>query len=66
MSCLYDFAQTRLMLSDEDGHLMPGSELDRAPSDDMWWAWSEEVRRAGEAGPIEREPPGGSAQAAKL
>ena len=64
MSCLYDFAQTRLMLSDEDGHLMPGSELDRAPSDDMWWAWSEEVREAGEAGPIERER--GSEQVAKL
>jgi ectoine hydroxylase-related dioxygenase (phytanoyl-CoA dioxygenase family) len=32
MSCLYDFAQTRMDLDDEDGHLIPGSPLDRPPT----------------------------------
>ena len=54
MSCLYDFAQRRMSLSDEDGHLVPGSELDRAPTDDMWRDWSPFTQQAGgEVGPIE-------------
>eukprot|EP01043_Picozoa_sp_COSAG02_P106083 COSAG02_NODE_42077_length_388_cov_0.730104_1_plen_85_part_10 len=54
MSCLYDFAQRRMNLSDEDGHLVPGSELDRAPTDDMWRDWSPFTQQAGgEAGPNE-------------
>ncbi len=54
MSCLYDFAQRRMNLSDEDGHLVPGSELDRPPTDDMWRDWSPFTQQAGgQVGPIE-------------
>lgn len=57
MSCLYDFAQRRMNLSDEDGHLVPGGELDRAPGD-MWRDWSAFVQNAGgAAGPIEMPTP---------
>ena len=48
----YDFAQRRMALED-DGHLRPGTELDRPPVDDMWRDWSAEVQGAGSIGPIE-------------
>ena len=32
VSCLYDFAQNDMHLDAEDGHLTPGSPLDRPPT----------------------------------
>eukprot|EP01051_Picozoa_sp_SAG22_P007142 SAG22_NODE_492_length_9824_cov_12.256864_13_plen_139_part_00 len=54
MSCLYDFAQWRMALTEEDGHLAEGSELDRPPTDAMWRDWTAAVQAtAADVGPLE-------------